>query len=171
MEQIFNVFIEINDNYANLLLLIVACVAAFFTYKEIVLRHRPYVIPEIVSEIKDNIWFFHVLLINKGEKPGIAKISRAILIIGDEEYSTNFKFEAILAPNERQKFAPMGHINELGRKKVGGNEYKINRVEIIIEVEARAVNDKRFKYCTTCEYKIDVRGDKPQIELIKEEIK
>ncbi len=161
---------HVNDNYSNLILVSIAGVAAYLAYKEIILRHRPYVIPEVVAETKDDKWFFHILLVNKGEKPGIAKIKKASLIIGDEEYPTNFKFEAILAPNEKQKLAPIGHINELGRKKVLGNEYRSNRVEIIVETEARAVNDKKFKYKTVCEYKVEVSGDKPQIELIKEEI-
>jgi len=169
-ENFTNFLTHLNTNYANLLLVVVASVTAYYAYKEIVLRHRPYVIPEIVIEINNDKWFFHILLVNKGEKPGIARISKALLIIGDEEYPTNFKFEAILAPNEKQKLAPMGHINKLGRNKILGHEYRNNRVEISVETEARSVKDKKFKYKTKCEYKVEVLGEKPEIQLISEEI-
>jgi hypothetical protein len=169
----FSIFLDVLNvlsNNSGLLLVVITAFAVYFAYKEIVLRHRPYVIPEITYEIKQGKWFFHVLLVNKGEKPGIVKIDNALLVIGDEKHPTDFNFEAVLAPNEKKKLAPIGHINESGRKKIIGNEYRFNRMEIFVEVSAKAVKDKKFKYRTRCEYKVEVNGDSPQIELIREEI-
>jgi len=111
------------------------------------------------------------MLVNKGEYPAIAKISQAILKIGDEEYPTVFNFETVLAPNERQKLAPIGRINEFGRKKVLGHEYRSNRVEIIVCLDSKALRQRKFKYQTKVEYEVDVSGENPVIKLVKEEMK
>lgn len=160
----------INDHYANLFLLIVAIVSAVVAYREYVLRRRPYVMPEIVFEESEQNWFFHILLINKGEYPSIVKITKALLKIGDEEYSTPFNFEAVLSPGEKEKLAPIGHIKENGRKKILGHEYRSNRVEISIELVSKGLEQKKFKYSTKVEYEVDVSADKPIFKLIKEEM-
>lgn len=161
----------INDHYANLILVLIAAVSVVVVYREYLLRRRPYVMPEIIFEESDKNWYFHIMLVNKGEYPAVAKISRAILKIGDEEYPTSFKFEAVLSPSEKQKLAPVGHINENGRKKIVGHEYRSNRVEILITLDSKALRQKNFGYQTSAEYEVEVSGDKPIIKLIKEEMK
>lgn len=159
----------LNDHYANLILVIIAIASAIVAYREYVLRHRPYILPEMIfEESEDKKWFFHILLVNKGEYPSIVKIERAVLKIGDEEYPTTFTFEAILSPGEKQKLAPIGHINESGRKKVLGHEYRSNRVEILVDLASKGLGQKKFKYSTQAEYEVDVSGDKPVFKLIKE---
>ena len=160
----------LNDHYANLLLVLIAGVASIIAYQEYLQRRRPYVLPEIVFEKQEDKWFFHILLVNKGEYPAIARISNAILRIGDEEYPTTFNFEAILSPGEKQKLAPIGHINESGRKKILGHEYRSNRVEILICLNSKALRQKKFKYQTQAEYEVDVSGENPVIKLIKEKM-
>ena len=81
-----------------------------------------------------------------------------------------FTFEAVLSSREKQKLAPIGHINENGRKKIIGHEYRSNRVEIIIELVSKGLGQKKFRYHTKVEYKVDVSGTKPVIQLIKEEM-
>lgn len=168
IDSFFEFLQNINNNYANVLLLGVAVISAFVAYNEYVSKRRPYVVPEIVIGQVDGNWEFAVLLVNKGERPGIARITKAILKIGDEEYPTVFKIDTILAPNEEKRLAPIGHINELGRNKIVGHEYISNRVEIILEIQSRSIGDKNFKYKTSAEYYVDVAGNKPILSLTKE---
>ena len=162
--------ITLNDHYANLLLTAVAIISAIVAYREYIIKRRPYVLPEIIFEKINSDWYFHIMLVNKGEYPASVKISKAILKIGDEEYPTVFKFEAILSPSEKQKLAPMGHINESGRKKIIGHEYRSNRVEIFVCLDSKTISQKKFKYQTNAEYEIDVSGENPIIKLIKEKM-
>ena len=162
--------ITINDHYANLLLVLIAGATAVIAYREYLQRRRPYVLPEIVFEKQEDKWFFHVLLINKGEYPAISRISNALLRIGDEEHLTTFRFEAVLSPGEKQKLAPIGHINKVGREKILGHEYKSNRVEITVCLDSKALRQKKFKYQTKADYEVDVSGENPVIKLIKEEM-
>jgi len=55
---------NINDNYAQVFLLLIAVLSTFFVYNEFVLKIRPYVIPEIAVELKDGNWYFNIVLIN-----------------------------------------------------------------------------------------------------------
>lgn len=160
----------INDHYANLILLIIAIVSAIVAYREYSLRHRPYVVPEIVFEGKNTDWYFHVMLVNKGEFPAIAKIAQAILRIGDEEYSTLFKSEILLCPGEKQKLAPIGYIKEDGRNKILGHEYRNNKAEIEVTIDSKALGKRKFQYKTKTEYHVNVHGKDPVIAIIKEEM-
>lgn len=161
---------DINNNYSNLLLVVIAIVTATVAYREYSLRKRPYVIPEIAFEKNGESWFFHIVLVNKGERPGIAKITKALLKIGDEDYPTVFKNEIVLAQGDRQKLAPIGHINKKGRDKIIGHEYKNNRLEIHICLESKAIGDKAYKFQTKAEYLVDVFQDDPIITLVSEEM-
>lgn len=114
----------INDHYANLILLIIAIVSAIVAYREYSSRHRPYVVPEIVFEKQNTNWYFYVMLVNKGEFPATARVAQAVLRIGDEEYPTVFRSEILLCSGEKQKLAPVGHINKDGRNKILGHEYR-----------------------------------------------
>ncbi len=170
VNSILQFLTTINDHYANLFLFIIAVVSAIIVYKEYLLRRRPYVIPEIVFEENEGNWFFHIILVNKGEYPSIAKITKAVLKIGDEEHPTIFNFEAILSPNEKQKVAPIGHINQVGRNRILGHEYRSNRVEILVELYSKWLGQKKFKYLTVMEYEVDVSGTQPIFKLIKEKM-
>ena len=168
--SILQFLLSVNDHYANLLLTVIAGVSAVIAYREYFLRRRPYVLPQVVFEKKENNWFFHIMLVNKGEYPVVVKVSNAILRIGDEEYPTQFKSEIILAPNEKEKLAPIGHINENGRKKITNHEYKNNRVEISVCLQARSLREQKFKYRTEVEYQVDVSGENPVIGVTKEKM-
>ncbi len=161
---------SVNDHYANLLLVLIAGVSAVIAYREYFLSRRPYVLPQILLEKQEGNWFFHIVLANKGEYPVVVKVSKAILRIGDEEYPTSFKSAIILAPNEREKLAPIGHINENGRKKIINQEYKNNRVEISVCLQAKSLRGRKFRYQTEVEYLVDVSGENPIIGITKEEM-
>ncbi|HQK63551.1 MAG TPA: hypothetical protein PLF16_00185 [Candidatus Staskawiczbacteria bacterium] len=168
---ILQFFVCINNNYADLILVIAAIASAVVAYREYLLKRRPYVMPEIIFEEADGKWFFYVGLINKGEYPSVAKITKALLKIGDEKYPTIFDFEAVLSPTEKQRItAPIGHINENGRKRILGHEYKSNRVEIFVSLASKGLNQKKFKFLTKAEYEVDISGEKPVFRLIKEEM-
>ena len=167
MIKIFFQFLrEINDHYANVLLVLIAFISLVYAYNQYVINLRPYVLPEIVFEQKDTNWYFNILLVNKGEKPGIARITKALLKIGDEEYPTIFKTDIVLSPQEKQTLAPIGFINETGRKKIMGNGYKNNKVEIFIEIESKAIGSQDYNYKTRYEYMVDVSGSLPVFQLV-----
>lgn len=91
--------------------------------------------------------------------------------IGDEKYPTDFGItDVVLAPNEEQKIAPIGHINDIGRDKILGHEYKSNRVEITAIVISKSIGDKDFKYESRFDYQVDISGEKPIFSIIQEEI-
>ena len=95
----------VNSDYSQFLLLVVAILSLIFVYREYVLKRRPFVLLEIIFDNVDNKWFFHAGFVNKGTLPGIAKITEAIIKIGNEHYPTIFHNEIVLTPNERQKLA------------------------------------------------------------------
>lgn len=160
----------VNDHYSQLLLVVIAVVSAGVAYREYLLRRRPYVLPELVFDKEDDNWYFHLMLVNKGEYPAIIKISIADLRIGDELYPTKFPSEVILSPGEKQRLAPLGHINKIGRDRIIGRVYKINRVEIHASIKSKALGQKMFKYKTEVEYEVDVDGQNPVIKLVKEQM-
>jgi len=161
---------EVNTNYSQVLLLGIASLTLFLVYKEYVLKRRPFVMPEILLEKSEDKWFFNIVLVNKGSMPGISKITKAELMIGDETYPTVFKNEVVLAQGDRQKLMPIGHINENGIQKIIGHEYASNRVEIVLHVQSKSLGSKYFKYSTKVAYYVDVKGEKPIISLMTEEL-
>lgn len=170
LQLLATILSTINDHYGNLLLGLIGIASAIVAYREYLLRQRPYVMPEVIFEKNGSDWYFHAGLFNKGEYPAITRISKAILKIGDEEYPTSFAPSFILAPGEKQKVAPLGHIKEIGRKRILGHEYRNNRMEIIVCLNSKSLKEKNFKYQTEAEYEVDVSGENPVIRLIKEEM-
>lgn len=162
---------NLNDHYSQLALVVLAFVSAIVAYNSFVANRRPYVMPEVNFRAEAGTWYFDAILVNKGERPGIAKITSAILKIGDESYPTVSQVDGIvLSPDERQTIFPVGHINEIGRRRIIGHEYHENRVEIELEIMSRAIGDKSFLYKTKMVYKIDVSGATPVIQLIESNI-
>ncbi|MGA3287786.1 MAG: hypothetical protein ABSD46_10200 [Bacteroidota bacterium] len=170
IEYIRIILILLNQ-YSNLGLLIVAVISFFYVRKEYFLKRRPFVDIEIIPEITEERWGFWIMLINKGTFPGIARISKAILIIGDETYPTIFDTETVLVPEEKKKLFDIGHINKKGLDKIRGHEYRNNRAEIIVQCQAKAIGDKNFLYETHYKYEINVQGEKPVIRIISESLK
>ncbi len=170
INTILNLLKNINDNYSQLILVFLAIMSVSFAYNEVILKRRPYVLPELAAEQNEKgEWHFIVALVNKGEKPGIAHISKAILKVGDDKYPTLFDLNTVLAPNERVKLFPIGHINQFGIENIKQAKFSSNTVEIYLEIESKAIGDKEFKYKTTEEYFVDVTGDKPFVRLLKED--
>lgn len=151
-------------------LVILGVLSIIYVRKEHFLKRRPFVTINLACEVKDKNWFFYLILVNKGTYTSIAKLEKVLLKIGDEKYPTEFQTELILAPNEEQKIAPIGHINEIGRKKVLGHEYKVNRVEIIATVISKSIGDKNFIYRSYFEYGVDISGEIPVFSIVNEEI-
>lgn len=161
---------DIINSISNVALVILGVISLWYVRKEFFLKRRPFVSVEILNEILDDVWYFFVVLVNKGTYPGIAKIDKAILQVGDEKYPTLFKTEMSLAPNEKQKIAPIGNINKIGIKKIIGHEYVSNKVIIDILVSSKFPGDKGFRYKTSAKYLVDVTGEKPIFSLISEKI-
>lgn len=149
-------------------LVILGVVSIIYVRKEYFLKRRPFIIVNLAAEIKDENWFFYLILVNKGTYTSIAKIKKALLKIGDETYPTEFNTETVLAPNEEKKIAPIGHINDTGRKKILGHEYRNNRVEILAEVVSKSIGDRDYKYQSDFEYQVDISGKTPIFSIIKE---
>lgn len=154
----------------NSALVILGGISLWYVRKEYFLKRRPFVTAELVNEINGKDWHFFIVLVNKGTFPGVAKVSKCILQIGDEKYPTSFDLELVLAPNEKQKILYVGHINENGRKKILGHEYSLNRVTIKITVTSKFVTEEKFQYKTLSEYLVDVSKEKPSFSLISEKL-
>ncbi|MEQ1849936.1 MAG: hypothetical protein ABL890_05110 [Candidatus Peribacteraceae bacterium] len=163
-----------NDHYANLAIVILAASSARIAFREFILKRRPFVVPElsyeIIKELENEKWFFNAILINKGTYPGIAKITKAALKIGDEEHPTIFNQEVVLVPQEKQHLAPIGHINSSGLKKVRGHEYRSNRVEISFEIQSKAIGGRKYNYKTAYDFFVDVSGAIPVFSVISQKI-
>ncbi len=164
------ILIKTLNQYSNLILVFLGILGFIYIREEYILKIRPFVTVEISTRKNDGNWYFDLVLVNKGQYPGKAKIKNAILKVGDETYPTLFNVEMTLAPNERQKLAPIGHINEVGRNKILGHEYRTNRVEIIVDVASGFVSDKELKYSTHCEYFVNVSGEDPVFSLLSEKL-
>lgn len=166
---------SINDNYSNLILIFIATISAYVAYKEFILKRRPYVVPEISYFItkQDGIedWSFNVTLFNKGTYPGEAKISNALLKVGDNNYPTIINTSVVLVPDEKQNLAPIGFINGNGLKKIRGHEFRSNTVEISVEVVSKSIGDTDYPYKTNYDFLVDVTGDTPIFSVISQSIK
>lgn len=154
---------------------LVAVTALFYTIREFITKRRPYIDIEIqVAENPDKEkggWLFFALLINKGTYPGIVKVKKTEMRVGDESYPSEVKNKMILSPGESMKSALIGSIYKKGINRILGHEYNINRVEMEIEIESGEIGSKKLKYLTKAIYQIDVTGEKPNIFLIEENIK
>ncbi len=168
MDCILSFLKTLNDDYSQLLLFAVALFSLILVYTEFISKRRPYIFPEIVFEENAGNWNFNFILNNTGAFPAQVKVNKAQLNIGDEVYPTQFQTEMVIPPGEIKKILPIGHINQIGRNKIIGNQYSKNRVEIIFEISAKSIGDKSYKFQTAVMYTIDVTGSKPIIQLISE---
>ena len=156
--------------FSNAGLVVLGIFSIVYVRKEYFLKRRPFITIHLANEIKDKNWFFYLVLVNKGTYTSVARIKKVLLKIGDEKYPTDFDIDIVLTPNEEQKIAPIGHINDVGRNKVLGHEYKNNRVEITAVVVSKSIGDKKFKYESHFDYQVDISGERPIFSIIKEEI-
>lgn len=172
-----NIFEWLNNNQgmAQWITAFVASVALWYAIKEFFLKRRPYVDIEIQyaanPDNKIGGWLFFALLVNKGTYPGIAKVKKTEMRIGDEAYPSSVKSKLIISPGESKKSALIGSINNIGIKKVLGHEYRSNRVELEVEVASGDIGSNNFKYITKVIYQIDISGEKPEFLLIEEDFK
>lgn len=113
-------------------------------------------------------WLFFGLIINKGTYPGIARVVRTVMKVGDENYPSKVDNEMVIFPGESEKSALIGSIFDKGIKKILGHEYRSNRVEIEIKVKSKEIDSKSYRYETSLIYEIDVSGGEPSIMLIEE---
>lgn len=166
------------NTYSGLAEWITAFIALFalvYAAKEFSMKSRPYI--DIEIELAENPnkqqggWLFFAKLINKGTFPGIVKVKKTEMRIGDEKYPSEVKNKLIISPGESKKSALIGSIYKSGIDKIIAHEYRVNRVEIEIEVESSEIGSKKFKYLTKVVYHVDITGEKPNIFLINENFK
>ena len=169
LKIIYKMFSWVND-YSGMLLVILALATLVYVHEEFSLKIRPFITIKIVPRIEQDKWFFDVVLVNKGTYPGVARVTSAVLKIGDEIYPTPGGVSMVLAPNEENKIFPIGHINQIGRNKILGHEYKSNRFEIQVDAESGAVGDDKLKYKTVSEFSVDISGEKPVFILTSEKL-
>lgn len=147
--------------------------ALVYVIKEYLMKRRPYI--DIEIEIAENSnkqqggWLFFAKLINKGTYPGIAKVRKTKMCVGDEAYPSKVKTQFVLSPGESKKSALIGSIYKTGVKKIIGHEYRKNRVEIEIQVDSTEIGSKKMKYSTKVVYEVNVKNEKPVLLLIKED--
>lgn len=167
--------INFYSGIADWITALIALFALIYAIREYKIKSRPYI--DIEIEVGDNPnkqqggWLFFAKLINKGTYPGMARVKKTEMRVGDENYSSVVKNKLIISPGESKKSVLVGSIYKSGISKIIGHEYRVNRVEIEIEVESSKIGSSKFKYLTKVIYQVDVAGDKPNIFLIKEEFK
>ena len=91
--------IKLLNQYSNIILIVLGVIGFIYVREEYILKIRPFVTVEINTRKENERWYFDVVLVNKGQYPGKARIKNALLKIGDETYPTNFNTEMVLAPN------------------------------------------------------------------------
>lgn len=158
----------INNDYSQLILVLIAAGTLGFVYSEFLSKRRPFTFPLLQLVQKGDEWHFHFILFNKGSMPAFTRVTKALLRIGDEEHPTIFKNEIILAPNEREFVVSVGYINKVGRDRIIGHEYRINRVEIIFCLESKFINERKYKYNTEVTYEVNVKGELPVFTVINQ---
>jgi len=160
---------------ANWITALVALAALFYAVKEYWLKKRPYIDIEIAVAENPNKqqggYLFFAILVNKGTYPGIAKIKKTQMTVGDETYPSDVKAKLILSPGESKKLALIGSIYKSGINKILGHEYRSNRAEIEVEVESGDIGSSKLKYFTRVIYELDVKAEPPNLLLIEEEFK
>lgn len=165
----------ISTDYGNLLLFAVALVTVIYTFREYQLKREPAILPELMCAVlPDGIWQFTVALHNLGMTAAVAKVEKAVLRIGDETHPTDINSSFLLSGNaggrERVVLASVGFISLLGREKIKGREYSINRCEIELVLISKAKGVKRFTHKGSFLYEVDVKGDAPTLNLMKEDL-
>ena len=151
----------------------IALIALIYSIREFFLKRRPFIDIEIqVAENPDKQiggWLFFALLTNKGTYPGIVKVNKTVMTIGDEIYPSSINNIIFISPGEGKKSALIGSIYTKGIKKILGHEYRNNRIEIEVEVLSAEIGSKKMKYKTKVIYQVHVEGNKPEITLVEEE--
>lgn len=160
---------------ADWIVAITALVALIYTIREFLMKRRPYI--DIEIEVAENPnkdqggWLFFAKLINKGTYPGLAKVKKTKMRVGDEVYPSNVRTKFILSPGESKKSALIGSIYKTGISKIINHEYRKNRVEIEIRVDSTEIGSSNMKYSSFVIYEVDVKNEKPNIFLVKEDFK
>lgn len=146
----------------------IALVGVAIAYKEYSEKTRPYLDVKLKTEIKQGNWYFLTVLSNKGQYPVYSKITKALLTIGDEKYPTIVDQEVVIFPSEDEKIMiPIGHINEIGRKKIREAKYTKNIVELLVEVSSRKLKQEEFRYKTILRVQVLVEEEKPGFILLE----
>lgn len=164
-----------NQGLAQWVTASIAVIALIYAVKEFFLKRRPYIDIEVqYAKNPDKTtggWLFFALLLNKGTYPGIVKVEKTKMRVGDEVYPSTVKNKLIISPGESRKSALIGSIYDKGIKKILGHEYRLNRVEIEVIVKSCEIGSDNFKYKTKVIYEINVSGEKPEFFLVEEEFK
>ena len=157
-------------NYANAVsalaalgALVVTSFAFWFLKREFAAKYRPYVVPAIATDLMLDSKGFGVSIIprNVGSHPCEIKLTNIRLHIGDEVHETpDFKDWVLLAPQGMELRMPVGHVNELGIRKIREARYKLNRIEINFVMVARSI-EQRFEESKSVCFEIDVSGEVP----------
>ena len=147
---------------------LIALIGVAIAYKEYSEKTRPHLDIKLKTEINQGNWNFLTVLSNKGQYPVYSKITKALLTIGDEKYPTIVDQEVVIFPSEDEEIMiPIGHINEIGRKKIREAKYTKNIVELLVEVSSRKLKQKEFRYKTILRVQVLVEEEKPGFILLE----
>jgi len=166
-------WLNTNQGVAQWLTFVIAIVALIYSIHEFILKRRPFIDVEIQVAENPNKnlggWLFFGLLTNNGTYPGVVKISKTVMTVGDESYPASVKNRFYISPGEGKKSALIGSIYKNGIKKIKGHEYKKNRVEFEIEILSGEIGSNNLKYKTRVLYQVNVTETTPEIIPIEED--
>lgn len=147
---------------------LIALISVVIAYREYNEKTRPYLDIKIKTEINQGKWNFLTIISNKGQYPVYSRITNALLTIGDEKYPTIVDKEVVIFPGENEEMLiPIGHINDVGRKKIREAKYTKNIVELFVEVSSRKLKQKAYRYKTTLRLQVLVEEEKPGFILLE----
>lgn len=106
-------------------------------------------------------------VLNKGQYPVYTKISKALLIIGDEKHPTLVENEFTIFPGEEKIKIPVGSIYKKGRENIREARYTKNTVELHLEVKSRKVGYRKYRYKTNLKVQVQVKEGSPNFVLIE----
>ena len=162
-----------NQGLAQWIMVFMVLFALIYTAREFFLKRRPYIDIEIqVVENPDKTrggWQFYAKLINKGTYPGVVKVEKTEMRVGDEVYTSSVKNKLVISPGESKKTTLIGSIYDKGIEKIRRHEYRINRAEMEVIVKSGEIGSNNLKYTTRVVYQIDVSEEKPKLIIIEEE--
>jgi hypothetical protein len=148
----------INDEYSNILLVILALLALLVAYNELILKKRPFVDIKLKTRRINDDTYFDVVFVNKGQVPGKVKVSSAELKIGDERYPTVLETTLIQMPHEENIVFPIGHVKKVGFDLIKSKSYVSNTCEIKVEAISGPVSrffwQDEYPYSSFVHFKI-----------------
>lgn len=148
------------------ILALVALASFALAYFEFVIKRRPIMDLQIITEYKDAKLNIKGKVKNFGEVTAFVKIEDVRLKIGDELYPTPFVEELLCVPQVGKHEFGIGHVNQTGIDRIINSKYVSNTIEIKASLKARSFFSRNYKYTSKYHYEIKIDRDNNELKFI-----